>query len=417
LREADTHIERLSASLQAAETRASEARRELAEERAVHARSVAELTARATTVERDSLELSSRSEHAQGQAAEAEARATALAQRSRELETEIESAGLEIAHLRDALAMRSADGDALAAQVRNMAAESEALRAALRRAAAAHVAATTRDGASDAVAQTTSATGQQSPIRPLPQAAAAAGTAAESRQQQLLPEMRTETPFDKAAAELPDEGRVEFAPPLERLPIASVAPPRSSLGAGTALGTGTAPVVPTSVSAAIKLNHRRVWAALSGVLWAAPGHADKLAAARLVLTAHPQQLLLIGLVSSTSAGTATAQMVCVGLYAAQDSHSRPSVSITATAGERQRQVLATCVLPNGGPEHLRALMVHQHFKFDTAARVFSEVGHAYLLAFSPTVDAVAIDSSWAAMARRDKAAAALASMAGVGGVV
>jgi len=108
----------------------------------------------------------------------------------------------------------------------------------------------------------------------------------------------------------------------------------------------------------VQVNHRRVLAALSGVLFAGAAYAPRLAAARAALEEHAGSHVVIGLVT-TSSGLAGQ---FAGLYASLDSglpdNERGAVQLA-------RRIYGSA---RSGPSVLLAVDVQALFKFDTSAR-------------------------------------------------
>jgi hypothetical protein len=195
-------------------------------------------------------------------------------------------------------------------------------------------------------------------------------------------------------------GNVSSAGP----PLSALAPPRAAspplpppeaAAAATALSVApvAAPVAPAGAS--VQLNHRRVLAALSGVLFAGAAYATRLAAARAALEEHTGSHVVIGLLTTTS-GLAGQ---FAGLYVSLDDaeSGRAAASAAAVAGGPAPPLQLARRIYGGarsGPSVLLVADVQSTFKYDGAAKAFVEVSWGRREAIALSIDAVGISASW-----------------------
>jgi hypothetical protein len=325
-----------------------------------------------------------RYESALNQVAEAEARAAAFGDRIGSLEAELRASKQLIIQLQSELNSRSAECDAFGEQMRLQATETEALRNALPSFSSSSSASSSASTAF--ISDSSESLMNARRIPPLP----AVSNYSTEYVSSLLPDS-TPQDFNKQSS-IVIVGK--FSPGS----LASVAPQRSF---GTSPPTSTA-LSSTSIgssslpSTTTKTNHRRVYAALSSVLFAGPSFADKLMSAKRALEEHADRQVIIALVTtgSRSAGQ------FAGLYSVLDDNESGlesalnSGTVDATTGTNLRLATRIFGTSNAGPSTILAKMVLALFKFDTSTKTFAEVGSQAHQLITPSVDAIGIDVGW-----------------------
>jgi hypothetical protein len=397
LREVDAHIERVSNALQQSEIKCSAAKKEAAEAQASKVRAVAELTARASFAEQDGLGMRNRYESALNQVAEAEARAAAFSDRIGGLEAELRASKQLILQLRSDLCSRSAECDAFGEQLRLQATENEALRNNL-------PSSTTSSSSSSTTTSTLMITETNESHNDLMNAQRipphSVVSFSDENSSSFLPSSSTPEPptQDKNIhANMIIVGNVSpgslaasiAAPPPHHKSL-STSPPIATALSATSIGSSSLP------SSTAKTNHRRVFAALSSVLFAGPSFADKLMAAKRALEEHADRQVVIALVTtgSRSAGQ------FAGLYGVLDERESGlesalnSGTTDASAGSNLRLATRIFGTNNAGPSTILAKMVLALFKFDTSTKTFAEVGSQANQFITLSVDAIGIDVNW-----------------------